>query len=134
MDRKIESSSQLITRREALNLDDTLKDVEKEIFENNILPVKSKFGRKLVWSMPRSRLHLITHLLTFSCIKICQHINGGKTKKAWMVSENITGAQALKCDLLYSSVLILIQDPFTKINQSKILNNIRQDNSNYLIE
>ena len=46
MDSKSDSSSQLITRRDSMNLDDTLQDADEEILEN-IVPTKSKTGRKM---------------------------------------------------------------------------------------
>ena len=46
MDSKSDSSSQLITRRDSMNLDDTLQDADEEILEN-IVPTKTKTGRKM---------------------------------------------------------------------------------------
>ncbi len=44
MESKTESSSQLITRRDSMNLDDTLQDADEELIDN-IVPTKSKSGR-----------------------------------------------------------------------------------------
>ena len=75
MESKTERSSQLITRRDSMNLDDTMQDADEETFQNhNIIVVKSKCGRGMgleyskvttVTDFPAAKIYMSENMPTY---------------------------------------------------------------------
>ena len=132
MESKTESSSQLITRRDSMNPDDTMQDADEETFQNhNIIVVKSKCGRGMgleyskvttVTDFPAAKIYMSENMPTYKWRYDKESLDGVKKYyrcKGFEKCQKIVYIH-MHCDSFECSIFQSNEEHMHPVNSSKI--------------